>query len=55
METMSVSHIITDEATGVTYMDTVTTSVESGPKWPGAGEPNQGAHHRGHHKPCMMS
>ena len=27
ISTMSMSHIIRDEATGVTYMDTVTTSV----------------------------
>ena len=28
---------------------------ESGPQWPWAGDPNQGAHHTGHHRPHMMN
>ena len=28
---------------------------ESGPQWPWIGDLNLGAHHRGHHRPCMMN
>ena len=53
---MSTSCIVKDKATGVTYMDTIATSMGrvalSGPE---TGDPNQGAHHRGHHRPHMMN
>ena len=49
--TISASCIIKDEATGVTYMNTVTTSVGQ----VALSGPEQGAHHRGYHGPPVMN
>ena len=52
--TMSMSHIVRDEATGVTYMDTVTTSIWrvalSGPEQE---TPSQGPTIEGCNRPCL--
>ena len=54
--TMSASLIVKDEVTGVTYMDTVTTSVErvalSGPE---TGDLSQGTYNTGHNGPHLRS
>ena len=57
--TMSASCIVKDKVMGVTYMDTVysgpISAGVSGSQWPQAGGLNSGAHHRGHHGPCVMN
>ena len=64
--TMSTSHIMRDEVTGATYMDTMTTSVGwvthhdhlSGmgdPQWPQTGDLSPGAHNAGHNGSHLRS
>ena len=53
--TMSTSHVVKDEAMGITYMDTVTTLVGmvtlSGPK---TGDLGPGAYNIGCHRPGLV-
>ena len=52
---MYTTNIVQDEATGVTYMDTVTASVGSGPWEPPCGGHPPGTHCGGHNRPPLRS